>query len=236
MRGEIEEKSSSYNYFLPTMYSDISEEWRNECEHIKLMSDPLELQDFGLQRMERCLTSEFKVVQYMTQTERHLKKFYTDPGHFSFNRHPTIMTFDKNRVTLGDESERDSPDNYINANLVEVNSHLCIATQGPLHSTIGSFWRMIDERKVVAIFMLCERVEKGKVRCDLYWPACEGQVLRTEDDASKSGNKYEVRFLSVKDKKNLKIRKFALENLETKEVKEVTQYQILGWEDGYKPD
>lgn len=94
----------------------------------------------------------------MTQTERHLKKFYTDPGHFSYNRHPGILTFDKNRVTLGTEAEKDLPENYINANLIEISEHKCIATQGPLHSTINNFWKMIEEYKVSAIFMLCERI------------------------------------------------------------------------------
>ena len=162
------------------MYSDISEEWRDECEHIKLMSEPLELQEFGLQRIERCLASEFKVVQYMTQTEKHLKKFYTDPGHFSYNRHPNIMTFDKNRVILGDEAEKNSPDNYINANIIEVDGHKCIATQGPLHTTVHNFWRMIEQYKVKAIFMLCERVEKTKVKCDLYWPTTLEEPLITK--------------------------------------------------------
>lgn len=68
------------------------------------------------------------------------------------------MTFDQNRVLLGDEATKDSPDNYINANFIEINNHKVIATQGPLHSTINNFWRMVDHHKVQAIFMLCERV------------------------------------------------------------------------------
>ena len=42
---------NSRNNIFYRMYSDISEEWRDECEHIKLMSEPLELQEFGLQRI-----------------------------------------------------------------------------------------------------------------------------------------------------------------------------------------
>lgn len=68
------------------------------------------------------------------------------------------MTFDQNRVLLGDEGNKDSPDYYINANLIEIDNHKVIATQGPLHSTINNFWKMIDIHNVVVIFMLCERV------------------------------------------------------------------------------
>lgn len=64
---------------------------------------------------------EFKVVQYMTQTEQHLKKLYTNPNHFNMNRNPHIMTFDQNRVLLSsDINHRDCPDYYINANFIEV--------------------------------------------------------------------------------------------------------------------
>lgn len=148
---------------------------------------------------------EFKVVQYMTQTEQHLKKLYTNPDHFSFNRNSNIMTFDQNRVLLGDESQKDMPDFYINANYVDILGHQVIATQGPLHSTFNNFWKMIDKKRVSAIFMLCERVEKQKVKCDLYWPCKIEEPLDVGD--------YTIKLLSKEDDgKYLKIRKFSLLN------------------------
>lgn len=113
---------------------------------------------------------EFKVVQFMTQTEKHLKKLYTNPDHFSFNRNSNIMTYDQNRVLLAEGPEKDSPNNYINANFIEICDKKVIATQGPLNSTFDNFWRMIFKHKICAIFMLCESVEKHKVKCYLYWP------------------------------------------------------------------
>lgn len=124
----------------------------------------------------------------MTQTEDHLKKLYTNPGHFSYNRNSNIMTFDKNRVLLSNDESKDEPDNYINANMIDVGEHKVIATQGPLHLTINNFWRMIDKQQVAAIFMLCERVEKQKVKCDLYWPINQDTAFDTTD--------YEIRLLS----------------------------------------
>lgn len=91
------------------------------------------------------------------------------------------MSFDQNRVFLAEGDLKESPDHYINANYIDVCQHKVIATQGPLHSTINSFWRMINQQNVAAIFMLCERVEKQKVKCDLYWPTSEEQNLETGD-------------------------------------------------------
>ena len=38
-----------------------------------------------------------------------------------------------------------------------------IATQGPLPHTVNDFWRMVWEREVKCIVMLCRTEEKGEV-------------------------------------------------------------------------
>ena len=65
------------------------------------------------------------------------------------------MPFEKNRILLGDPEKKDLAENYINANMINIQEKKIIATQGPLHTTVLNFWRMIEEYKVSSIYMLC---------------------------------------------------------------------------------
>ncbi|KAF3688867.1 Phosphatidylinositol phosphatase PTPRQ [Channa argus] len=93
------------------------------------------------------------------------------PWNKSKNRFPNIKPYNNNRVKLLSEPGTAGSD-YINASFIS--GYLCpnefIATQGPLPGTVADFWRMIWETRTHTIAMLTQCYEKGRIRCQKYWP------------------------------------------------------------------
>ena len=87
------------------------------------------------------------------------------------NRFTNILPYDHSRVKLSGADDEDGSD-FINANFVPgFNSKReFIVTQGPLHSTRDDYWRMCWETNSRAIVMLTRCYEKGREKCDQYWP------------------------------------------------------------------
>ncbi|KAH7933806.1 hypothetical protein HPB49_017381 [Dermacentor silvarum] len=87
------------------------------------------------------------------------------------NRFTNILPYDHSRVKLLPTDDEDGSD-YINANYIPgFNSpREFIVTQGPLHSTRDDMWRMVWEQNCRAIIMLTRCIEKGREKCDHYWP------------------------------------------------------------------
>ncbi|XP_059474266.1 tyrosine-protein phosphatase 10D [Neocloeon triangulifer] len=88
------------------------------------------------------------------------------------NRFTNILPYDHSRFKLQPSDDDEDGSDYINANYVPgCNSpREFIVTQGPLHSTRDDFWRTCWESNSKAIIMLTRCVEKGREKCDHYWP------------------------------------------------------------------
>ncbi|XP_076588386.1 receptor-type tyrosine-protein phosphatase beta isoform X2 [Chaetodon auriga] len=93
------------------------------------------------------------------------------PENRGKNRYNNILPYDSTRVKLSYVDDDPSSD-YINASYIPGNNFRreYIATQGPLPGTKDDFWKMVWEQNVHNIVMVTQCVEKGRVKCDHYWP------------------------------------------------------------------
>ncbi|XP_015818255.3 receptor-type tyrosine-protein phosphatase beta [Nothobranchius furzeri] len=93
------------------------------------------------------------------------------PENRGKNRYNNILPYDSTRVKLSYLEDEPCSD-YINASYMPGNNYRreYIATQGPLPGTKDDFWRMVWEHGVSNVVMVTQCMEKGRVKCDQYWP------------------------------------------------------------------
>ncbi|KAJ3130100.1 hypothetical protein HK098_006159 [Nowakowskiella sp. JEL0407] len=146
------------------------------------------------------------------------------------NRYADVVPYNYNRVKLIQRPSSVGTD-YINASYVGgfESCSRYIATQGPLETTIVDFYNMIIEQNSRLVVMLTPLVEKGRVKCEKYWPEIGKELL-----LSKGAMVVKTVDESVDQKiPDLVVRKIVVcwsDGVVVKE-QEITQFHFVGWAD-----
>ncbi|XP_046436955.1 uncharacterized protein LOC124188395 isoform X2 [Daphnia pulex] len=138
------------------------------------------------------------------------------------NRYVNILPYEHNCVSLSLLPDSTNS-NYINASYIMGfnDPREYIATQGPKICTIEDFWRMVWEQNVHIIIMVTSLEERGKPKCDRYWPEDAANPLTFES--------LSVSQLNETDFESYTLRSFKVErNGKSRTVK---QAYLKGWPD-----
>ncbi|CAN7975946.1 unnamed protein product, partial [Ixodes persulcatus] len=135
------------------------------------------------------------------------------------NRYGNQLPYDHSRVKLKPTAGIAFSD-YINANYIDgyCRPKRYIATQGPRTNTVSDFWKMVWQENVCKIVMLTNLIEKGKAKCEQYWP----------DEAATYGD-IQVHLMASETFPDYDVRQLHLTLADT--TREVKHFHLRSWPD-----
>ncbi|XP_075676436.1 protein tyrosine phosphatase 99A isoform X4 [Dermatophagoides pteronyssinus] len=180
-------------------------------------------------------TREYEQLQ--RSTEVHADRLSSEHSHMTENktknRYVNIVAYDHTRVLLKPlPGQKKTGHDYINANYIDGyrKSQAYIGTQGPLPATFDDYWRMIWEQRVCIVVMITNLMERGRRKCDLYWPK----------DGTETYGIVQVRLLQEVVMATYTLRTFHVKNLKIKKKhgneRTVYQYHYTNWPDHGVPE
>ncbi|CAL4125434.1 unnamed protein product, partial [Meganyctiphanes norvegica] len=179
-------------------------------------------------------SKEYESIQAAATQEHHTAEHSHHPDNKLKNRYLNIVAYDHSRVPLRALPSAKKSIEYVNANFIDgyEAASAYIGTQGPLPSTFDTFWRMIWEQRVHIIVMITNLVERGRKKCDQYWPK----------EGIESYGMIQVRLVHEEVLATYTIRKLAIKHAKVKCKKSgggeriIYQYHYTNWPDHGTPD